>query len=325
MSRPAPSPSIATIGTFDGVHLGHRRLLEGARAMAERTGTPRVVAFVFDPHPAVKLRPDAAPPRLTSYELRRSLLLEAGADEVVRLKPGSGVLETEAEAFLGWVRQEHGAIGFVEGTDFRYGKGRAGDASTLEATGARDGFEVEIVEPIEVELLDQSVVRASSTLTRWLLQNGRVADAALVQGRPHEVSGEVVRGHRRGRTIGFPTANTAPECDETGMPLLVPADGVYAGTCELPDGRTFAAAISVGTNPTFQSAAPVRTVEPHLLDAPSTGDTIQGLDEYGWTIRVRFDRWLRDAVRFGGVDQLVEQLKRDRERARSTETTGAGA
>jgi len=299
--------SVVTVGAFDAVHLGHRALLDHARTAAAQHGA-RVVALSFDPHPLAALRPGSEPPRLTRWADRVGLLKEAGADEVVRLEPTAEFLELSPEAFIRRVVDDHGAVAWIEGGDFRFGKNRAGDVGLLAAEATRLGFDFELIEQIDAEFHDQTVVRVSSSMVRWLLSGGRVADAARLLGRPHAISGTVVQGHRRGRTIGFPTANMDLGPDAP----MAPAEGVYAGSATLPDGRTFPAAISVGTNPTFGPNG--RTVEPHLIGCPADGDAIEGLPEYGWELSVTFEHWIRDTVRFGGIDALIAQIRRDVDR-----------
>ena len=263
----------------------------------------------FDPHPLTSLCPEQTPPRLTRWEEREKLILAAGADRAVRLEPTPAFLALTAEEFIEKVVREQAVTGWVEGPDFRFGAGRRGDLDLLGQHADRLGFELSVVDPVETTLHDQTIVRVSSTLTRWLLIHGRVADASVMLGRDYSVRGRVTQGHRRGRTIGFPTANMDLG---THAPLL-PADGVYAGSAKLPDGRCFPAAISIGTNPTFEGAA--RTVEPHLLDAPQDGECIQGLPEYGWELELCFSHWIRETLKFSGLEPLVSQLHRDRDRA----------
>ncbi|MEM9559638.1 MAG: riboflavin kinase [Planctomycetota bacterium] len=294
-----------TIGNFDGVHAGHRALVRRARELVGPEG--RVVAVTFHPHPITRLRPDTRVELLTTIEQRTELLRAAGADEVDRLEPTPELLGRSPGEFLAWISERHGRGWIVEGPDFRFGKGRAGDLATLRDLAPRHGLEPSVVEPVSVALRDQSIVRASSTTARWLIANGRVRDAALVLGRPYTIAGRVVRGDRLGRTIGFPTANIA-----TGN--RPPGDGVYAGIARLADGRRFAAAVNSGTRPTVEGAA--HRLEAHLLNA-SPGEAfapIAGLDEYGWPIELELIAWVRDQVRFAGVDMLREQLTRDIER-----------
>ncbi len=304
----AEAATAITIGNFDGVHVGHAALLRRARELCGR-----VLALAFDPHPFALLRPEHTPARLTTFEHRADMLRERGADEVLRLEPTRELLDLSPEAFVDRFiaadRPGFGAPSFVvEGVDFHFGKGRAGNVRVLAELGRTRGFRVEVVPPVEVALSDQLIARASSSLVRWLLSHGRVADAAIVLGRPYEHRGVVRRGDRRGRTIGFPTLNV--ECK-----TIPPGDAVYAATARLPDGREFAAAVNVGTRPTFQGAE--RRVEAHLLDCPAdaTG-AIVGLAEYGWTVSLHFHAFLRDQVRFEGVSRLTAQLARDVARAR---------
>ncbi len=296
--------TVLSIGTFDGVHIGHRAIIARAREIA---GPGRVVALAFDPHPATQLRPGDAPPRLTTFEDKARLLREAGADEVVHLEPTGERLALTADEFIARLVDEHRPTAIVEGGDFHFGRSRSGNVSTLRDLGASLGFRVEVVPPVLVDLEDQLMAKASSSLVRWLLRHGRVRDAARVLGRDYELEGEVVPGDRRGRTIGFPTANLSTPC----MP---PAHGIYAGRCRLPDSSEHPCAVSVGTRPTFDGQD--RRVEVFILlpqgrRAGDAGGAIPGLPEYAWRLRVAFDAYLRDEARFGSADALVDQMRRD--------------
>ena len=320
------SRTVVSIGNFDGVHLGHAELIERARSLADRGpgDTPssergRVVALAFDPHPRSVLRPGTEPERLTTFAQRAALLEAAGADEVRRLPPDRDLLGMTPEAFLGHVRDAFGPTAIVEGADFHFGKGRSGHIAELRAIGARMGFTVEVVDPVEVVLGDDSIVTASSSITRWLLAQGRVRDAAAVLGRPYEMTGEVVRGDRRGRGLGFPTANVRTE-------QTPPEAGIFACVAVLPDGTEHPAAVHVGERPTIADGA--HRVEAHLLGLPTsygfhgeagavtTGwSPIGALPEYGWRIGLRFVSRLRDPIGFGSLDGLRDQLARDCARA----------
>jgi riboflavin kinase/FMN adenylyltransferase len=289
-----------TIGNFDGVHVGHRALIDRARRVAGPSG--RVVAVTFEPHPLRLLRPELAPQNVQLPAERRQALIDAGVDEVRVLEVNRTLLQREATDFLAWLRTDTGFDAIVEGPDFHFGKGRGGDVPLLRREGSRLGFAVEVVEPVQVQLSDGATAAASSSLLRWLLSHGRVEDAARVLGRPYGFAGLVIRGDQRGREIGWPTANI-----EHGDRLL-PADGVYAGTAELPDRTRRRAAISVGTKPTFGDAE--RTVEAFLLDHEAP------LDQYGWRLSVTFDRWLREQSRFDAVEPLLAQMRRDVVRTR---------
>jgi riboflavin kinase/FMN adenylyltransferase len=298
------SRAVVTIGTFDGVHRGHAALLAEARRLA----AGRVVAMVFSPHPLSVLDPSQMPATLTSIDRRAALLQRLGADEVIRLEPTRELLGLSPEAFIDRVMERLHPSAFVEGANFRFGKGRAGDVRLLDALGRAKGFRVVVVEQVHAELTDQTLVPASSTMTRWLVSHGRVRDAARVLGRWYEMEGTVVRGDRRGREIGFPTANLRSEC-------LLLADGVYAGAAHLPDGRLLPAAVHVGERATFDDAR--RTVEAYVLDwAGPLSDGWPGAAEYGWPLRIEFRAWLRDQARFEGVASLVAQIHRDVARTR---------
>lgn len=312
-AAPATTRTAATVGTFDGVHLGHACLIETARAFVGPKG--RVVVFLFDPHPLSVLRPGREPARLSTFVQRQAWLLSLGADEVIRLEPTHERLQQSPEQFIAWLVDRCHPTVVVEGPDFRFGKDRAGDTTTLIDLGARTGFEVRIVAPVDAVLDDHSIVPARSTIIRWLIRHGRVKDAAAVLGRPYQVEGFVERGDRRGRTIGYPTANI-------NTPCLLPADGVYVGTAHLDDGRRFIAAISVGTKPTFDGNS--RVLEAFLTDArpaASPWQPISGLPEYGWSIRLDILAFLRDQVKFSSMNALLEQMSRDCDRARAITVT----
>ncbi|MBM4108448.1 MAG: bifunctional riboflavin kinase/FMN adenylyltransferase [Phycisphaerae bacterium] len=303
-----PGRTVVTIGNFDGVHVGHAALVRAARRVADEGGH-RVVVLSFDPHPMTVLDPGRAPHRIGGFERRVELLKGLGADEVRRLAPSDRLLALGPREFIAETARELGPAAIVEGRDFRFGKGRAGDVALLERLGAETGFGVDLLAPVEVALDDRSIVTASSTIARWLIRHGRVRDAAIVLGRPHELVGEVIAGDRLGRTLGFPTANLRTDD-------LLPADGVYAGVAHLPDGRRARAAISVGTRPTFDGRG--RRVEPYLLDvAAGAGGNIAGLPEYGWRMRLEFTGFVRDQVRVESAGALCRQMDRDVARVRT--------
>jgi len=283
-----------SVGNFDGVHLGHQALLGAARAAAGEGG--QVIAVTFEPHPAVILR-GSCPPRLVTAEDRIGRLSEAGATRVETIEPDARLLALSPEEFIGELARRVPFDVIVEGADFRFGRGRSGDVRTLRDIGERAGFRTIVVDEVEVPLCDGHIVPARSSTARWLLSLGRVADAARVLGRPHRVSGEVVRGAARGRGIGYPTANVALG------DVTLPQDGVYACTVTLPGGARWAAAASVGTNPTF-GACP-RTLEVHILGMDHSTDL------YGQRLSVDFDRWIRPMLAFSTVDALVAQMGRD--------------
>lgn len=302
--------TVLSIGNFDGVHVGHAALIRRARELA---GGGRVVALAFDPHPLTRLRPAVAPARLTAFARRVEHLRAAGADEVVRLVPDQETLSRSPAEFAAWLVASFAPAWIVEGPDFHFGSSRGGNVRTLAELGASmpEGkrFGVDVVGPVTVALDDQLVATASSSMTRWLIKEGRVRDAALVLGRGHEIEGVVVPGDQRGRTIGFPTANLRQDSDE----VLLPADGVYAAWAELADGSRCGAAVNIGTRPTFHGVE--RRVEAVLLDDAASGRRELPIGDYGWRLRLSFVSWLRDQVKFSNISVLREQLARDLERA----------
>jgi len=294
-----PGRTVLTIGNFDAVHLGHRALMNTAREQAGANG--RVIVLAFDPHPATVLRPGASPPRLTLWSQREALLTLAGADEVVRLEPTREFLGTSPEAFIASVFARHQPGIIVEGPDFRFGHQRRGDTALLSTLGGTHGFQVFILPPAEAALDDHSLVTVSSSLVRWLLDQGRVSDAQRLLGRAYEVRGLVREGDRRGRVLGVPTANLAVE-------TMLPGNGVYFGEATAPDGRWFPAAINVGVKPTFGNAE--RGCEVHLIGADLPADG------YGWECAVRFLGFLRNELRFDGAQAVAAQIGRDIDRTR---------
>ena len=292
-------PSAVVIGNFDGVHLGHRHVLSRAREIADERGLT-LVAVTFDPHPMAVLRPEHAPTSLTSLETRAELLAEAGADAVLALPFDRDVAGWSPEEFVRRVLADclHAAA-VVVGANFRFGHRAAGDVDTLRETGRTHGFEAEGI------ALDGGPQVWSSTYVRTCLAAGDVAGAAEALGRPYAVRGEVVRGDQRGRELGFPTANVPTD----GM-TAAPGDGVYAGWLRrLDTGEVLPAAISVGTNPTFDGERE-RRVEAYVLDRDD-------LELYGVEVEVSFVDRLRGMVAFESVERLVAQMDDDVARARA--------
>lgn len=290
--------SVTLIGNFDGVHRGHREVLDRARELAAEVGVDEVVAVTFDPHPMAVLRPDHAPVSLTTVERRAELLAEAGADDLFVCRFDREVASWTPEEFVRRVLVEAlRAAGVVVGANFRFGARAAGDVGTLRELGARLGFEVR-----GVDLAGGPQVW-SSTYIRTCLDSGDVEGAAEALGRDYSVRGPVVRGDQRGRELGYPTANVAhPD-------QAAPADGVYAGWLRrLDTGERWPAAISVGTNPTFAGAR-ARSVEAYALDRDD-------LELYGVEVEVGFTARIRGMVAFSGVEELVAEMDRDVERTR---------
>jgi len=302
--RPADfGRSVVTIGVFDGVHRGHRVLIGRAAASAAELSLPLVVV-TFDPRPDEVIRPGSHPPLLCTPRFRAELLGKLGADAVCVLPFSVEFSRLAAEEFVRIVLVDglHAAA-VVVGENFRFGHKAAGDVALLAELGEKYDFAAR-----GVPLFTDAGVIVSSSSIRALLAAGDVAGAARDLGRPHRVEGVVVRGHRRGRALGFPTANAEPP------PFTaIPADGVYAGWLAALDltgaeAERWPAAISVGTNPTFDGAE--RSVEAHALDRDD-------LDLYGTHVAVEFAGRLRGMVKFGSVEELVAQMHRDVAEARA--------
>jgi riboflavin kinase/FMN adenylyltransferase len=302
--------SVVTVGVFDGVHRGHQQLIGTAVRRGRERGLPTVVV-TFDPHPAELVRPGSHPARLTSLNRRAALVAELGVDAFCVLPFTTELAHTPPAEFAHEVLVERlHAAEVVVGRNFTFGHRAAGDVPLLTKLGERFGFGVE-----GLELITDDGVTFSSTYIRACIDAGDVTAAAVALGRPHRVEGVVVHGDRRGRELGFPTANIA-----TPPFTALPADGVYAGRFAIgqngsaaagPAGvtakvRLLPAAISVGTNPTFSGR--VRTVEAYVLDVDE--------DFYGFEVAVDFEHRLRGQERFDGVEPLVGQIRRDVERTR---------
>ena len=285
------------IGNFDGVHVGHRALIERTRELAAANDAI-AVALTFDPHPSALLAPSKAPQMLTSIERRAELLFEAGLDAVV-VEPFTHELAGYApHAFIDdVVLFGLHARAIVVGYDFNYGQGRAGTPEALRAHGNRAGIEVAIVP--QVTVADEV---ASSTNIRKHLRAGDLAAAERLLGRRWDIDGTVVRGAQRGRAIGIPTANIQPASD------LAIAPGIYAVTLAIDRGTPLPAVASLGTNPTFVDGTQL-VLEVHVLDWSG--------DIYNRKVRVTFVARLRDEEKFDSVDALLAQIHRDIALARS--------
>jgi riboflavin kinase / FMN adenylyltransferase len=282
--------SVVSIGVFDGVHRGHRVILDRAATAARDLGVPAVVV-TFDPHPA-KVVGRPVPLMLGNLHQRALLLGEIGIDHMLVLPFTREISEWAPEEFVerllvGLLHTRH----VVVGENFRFGHKQAGDVALLNRLGADLGFTVDAV-----ALLAGAAVPVSSTWIRQRLDEGDVAAAAEGLGRRYALDGPVVRGDGRGRQLGFPTANV-----EVAEDRAVPADGVYAGRLVRASGQSFPAAISIGTNPTFDGTE--RRVEAYVLD--------QDIDLYGEHVSVEFVARLRGMIKFDAVEELVSQMGQD--------------
>jgi riboflavin kinase/FMN adenylyltransferase len=292
---PSPAGCVVTIGAYDGVHLGHRHLINQVRGMARDLSCASAVV-TFDRHPAVVVRPESAPKLLTDLEQKLDLLAATGIDYTLVVHFDKARSEESAEEFVQDVLVGClGAQAVVVGHDFHFGHRRRGNVALLQRMGAEYGFDVHGLRLVADAGSGEAV---SSTGIRECLAEGRVERAAALLGRAHEVRGLVHRGDARGRTLGFPTANVAVS-DE----ICLPADGIYAGWYERPDGTVHRAAISLGRRPTFYEEADASLLEAHLLDFDG--------DLYDEPARVRFTHRLRGELRFDSVEALVHQIHDD--------------
>ena len=294
--------TVVTVGNFDGVHLGHQHVVRRAREVARTLGDLPVVAVTFDPHPMAVLRPEHAPQTLTDVTTRSRLLSEAGVDAVLVAPFTREVAAWTPERFVEdiLVATLH-AQAVVVGANFRFGGKASGDVATLAELGRTHDFTAEGI------ALDGGPQVWSSTYVRSCLQGGDVEGAAEALGHPFTVRGEVVKGDQRGRELGYPTANVPT----SGM-LAAPADGVYAGWLRRLDDsgdELLPAAISVGTNPTFEGARE-RRVESYVLDRDD-------LELYGVEVEGSFVARIRGMLRFDSVDELVATMAQDVARTRA--------
>ena len=284
-------PAVITVGTFDGVHRGHHEVLREIRRRADRTGG-RSILVTFHPHPLRIVRPEHAPPLLTTPAEKREMLAGSGLEYVVFL-PFTRVLQEYSarrfveEILIGRLGMDELVIGYDHG----FGKGREGTVETLRRIGCELGFRVDVVEAFESE-----GGAVSSSRIRKLLGEGRVAEAAPLLGRPYSLEGIVVRGERKGRELGYPTANI-----HVGDPdKMLPKEGVYAAYGSVR-GERLPGLLHLGPRPTFAGFAP--TVELHLLDW--SGDC------YGERVRVEMVERIRDILPFSSVEALIEAIRED--------------
>jgi riboflavin kinase/FMN adenylyltransferase len=301
IDRPLVAP-VLTVGNFDGIHVGHRAILETVVSRARVLGGQAVV-YTFDPHPRKVLQPNRAPRLLTTLEQKLELLEQADVDVVIVESFSLDFARISAESFVRDVIHERiGPVEVYVGYDFHFGRDREGSMRMLTELGPRLGFAVTIIPEVVVAKGD-----VNSTRIRKLLGEARVAEANEMLGRPYTVRGEVVRGDERGRVLGFPTANLRTENE------VLPSHGVYAGHIRLlddgtpPSGSSWTAVTNVGTRPTFGQAGQV-LAEAHLVD-------FEG-ELYGRRVELSFVHHLRPERRFAGVSELRSQIAADVEAGR---------
>jgi riboflavin kinase/FMN adenylyltransferase len=304
---PRPHEGTAvTIGAYDGVHLGHRAVIDQVRRIAARDGL-RTAVVTFDRHPASVVRPESAPKLLTDLDQKLELLAETGVDYALVVAFDEARSKEPAEEFVNEVLVDClAARAVIVGEDFHFGHQRRGNVALLREIGAAAGFEVEGIELVGVDgAAVPSDEQVSSTRIRRALQDGDLATANRLLGRPHEVRGVVVRGDGRAATmLDCPTANLNIP-DE----ICLPADGIFAGWYVTPDGVRHPAALSLGRRPTFYDDQPYSLLEAHLLDGER--------DLYGQVGRVQFVDHIRDERRFDSIDALKAQMADDCDEARA--------
>ncbi|MAL81608.1 MAG: bifunctional riboflavin kinase/FMN adenylyltransferase [Acidimicrobiaceae bacterium] len=291
--------SVVTIGAYDGLHRGHIAVISSVVERAQKVGQHSAVV-TFDRHPASVVRPESAPLLITSLEQRIELLRDTGLDAVVVLEFDEVAASEEAEDFINRVFVDGlAASEIIVGEDFHFGRGRRGNVEMLSRIGREHDF---VVTPLSLRTTEKSEV-ISSTAIRAALRRGDLDGASNMLGRTVTISGRVVHGDERGRTIGFPTANV-----DVNERFILPADGVYAAWCLTEAGGRYSCAVNIGKRPTFYGNADRSLVECHLLDFSG--------DLYDQVLTVEFADRLRDEQRFDGLEALTTQLQTDVARAR---------
>ncbi|MCW3796458.1 bifunctional riboflavin kinase/FAD synthetase [Sphingomonas sp. BN140010] len=285
---------IVALGNFDGFHLGHQAVVGRAVARAAHEGRPAIVA-TFDPHPVRHFRPDAPPFRLTSLNQRMALFAGAGADATLVLRFDQQLAVTSAEAFVDLLARDLGATGVVTGEDFTFGARRGGNVAVLRELGAARGMTAETVAPVAVE-----GTPVSSSRIRQALTAADPGTATRLLTRPFAIQGVVQHGDKRGRQLGYPTANLVLDDYQR------PSYGIYAVRVRLPDGAEHAGVASLGVRPTFDP--PVELLEAYLFDFAG--------DLYGQTVEVALHHYLRGEEKFDSMDALTEQMRADEAEAR---------
>ena len=285
---------VLALGNFDGMHRGHLKIIERVRRGAEERGAT-AVAMTFDPHPSKIVRPDKAPPLLMTHQQKLEALARGGMHGVAIIRFTPELSQWDPETFVRTVLVEWLHVSEVwVGANFLFGHDRSGNFSLLRSLGARYGFRAEKIDPVRYK---DFVV--SSTRVRRLISEGRVDEAGALLGHHYSIDGSVVKGQKRGRELGFPTANLCAENE------LVPPAGVYATTATL-DGIAYSSITNIGTRPTFESGETI-VIETHVMNFDK--------DLYGARLRLGFVQRLRDEKKFEGIDALKAQIHADRARA----------
>jgi len=306
-----PEGCVLTVGNFDGVHVGHQEIFRTARRIAHERGTEMVV-MTFEPHPVAILYPLKAPGVLTPLSLKLRLLEDYADNCIIVLEDNKDLLSLSPEAFVDeFLMATIRPSIIVEGDDFHFGAGRAGDVRMLTEFGQAKGFEVTVVPARQIELTTGQLLRVSSTIIRYMLEGGHVAEAAAALSRPYRLIGPIVSGWGRGRKLGFPTLNMSTPAQ------IIPGEGVYTGFVEtaaaerdlLQERRQIPAVFSIGQARTFGEEHPL-LIEAHLL-IPDVGDMT------GRWMAMDFVQRLRSQHKFGSPEELVTQIKKDCQQARA--------
>lgn len=301
---------VLTIGNFDGLHVGHKEIIEIAKSMAREKGAKGVAVMTFDPHPVRILRPDHAPGVLTPIEIKKHLIEATGADCLVVITDSIKLLNLSPEQFVDeFLMETIQPIAVVEGSDFNFGYGRSGNVDTLALLGKTRGFDVINVELEKMNFSQGEYEKVSSTLIRHFLERGRVADARLALGREYRIVGQCVPGRKLGRKIGYPTANITPRHQ------IVPGEGVYAGMVQISTekeqvcrmGKRYPAVFSIGRARTFMESGIPLLVESHVLcDDSGLVDNL-----YGKWLSMDFVAKIRNQQIFDSTEHLSEQIGMD--------------
>jgi riboflavin kinase/FMN adenylyltransferase len=302
--------SVLTIGNFDGVHLGHREILSAAKQAAQKSQV-ECFAMTFEPHPVAVLYPEKAPGVLTPLEIKKHLIAQSGTDCLIVLKDSAELLNLSPEDFVGrfLVENIHPSM-VVEGHDFNFGAKRAGNIDTLKTLGAKHNFDISIIEQKEIELSTGQIVKVSSTMIRYMLESGHVADAATALGRPYRLVGEIIPGRGIGKKLGFPTLNMKKPNQ------VIPSEGVYVGLVRvgeqieniLTSNETIPAAYSIGQARTYGEDFPL-LIEAHLLNekAGTTSGKYMTMD---------FVERIRSQHKFKTPEELSTQIAKDCKKAK---------
>jgi riboflavin kinase/FMN adenylyltransferase len=300
---------VLTIGNFDGVHLGHREIIAAARRAAQAKGT-KLAAMTFEPHPVAVLHPEKAPGVLTPLPLKTHLLAKCGVDCLIVLGGTRELLDLQPEDFVSRFLVQGVRPGVVvEGDDFNFGLGRAGNIDTLRSLGSREGFEVSVVGPKRINLSTGQTVKVSSTIIRYMLESGHVVDAGAALGRPYRLAEKIIPGRGIGKKLGFPTLNMQKPSQ------VIPAEGVYAGFVRVGDtvedalacGETIPAAYSIGQARTYGDDFPL-LIEAHLLKENVSASI-------GKYMAMDFVQRIRSQHKFKSPEDLSEQIAKDCDQA----------